>query len=194
MEEESLITGQSEYLADLKNGVKRLEQYIEQLKKISGISSQKRIKMPINKQVVGSWVALAASLSKNAGLTLEVRCHDESSLRIDKEQLSNAIQNIVVNSVEHAPPDSPIILSFEDTPGSYRITIIDQGPGFSEQALKEATGRFFTTKTKGAPHYGLGLTIAAESLANNHGELKLENSYVGRKINGAKVTILLNKR
>lgn len=181
-------------MADLKHGVKRLEQYVEQLKIISGMMKENPNKRPIDQNMLIEWSNLAFDLVKNHEMSIEIQKQEESKLDVIKEQLTNALQNVIVNSIDHSLPNSQLILSFEDDSDKYRIIVQDQGTGFSSQALNQATKRYFTTNVNSTnAHYGLGLTIVEEILSSYNGQLKLENVVSEGKVVGAKVTMCLYK-
>lgn len=194
LEETQITIQQNEQLADLKHGVKRLEQYVEQLKIISGMMKENPNKRPIDQNMLIEWSNLAFDLVKNHEMSIEIQKQEESKLDVIKEQLTNALQNVIVNSIDHSLPNSQLILSFEDDSDKYRIIVQDQGTGFSSQALNQATKRYFTTNVNSTnAHYGLGLTIVEEILSSYNGQLKLENVVSEGKVVGAKVTMCLYK-
>lgn len=194
LEENQMSTSQNEQLADLTNGVKRLEQYVEQLKVISGIMEENSTRKSIDSSVLREWINLATGLTKSHDMNLQILRQDTSTFVVDKKQLTNALQNVIVNSIEHSLPHSQLTLSFEDDSDKYRIIVQDQGSGFSRQALKQATKRNFTTNNRSEEvHYGLGLSIVDEILAHHNGKLKIENVLTEGKVTGAKVTMILYK-
>lgn len=194
LEEKQGSTEDNEQLEDLHKGVKRLEEYVEQLKIISGIIKESPKQEVINQVLLNQWVQLLDDLTKSYGMNYKIHKQEESSLFIAKEQMTTALQNIIVNSMEHSPPNSQIDVSFEDYPQVYQMIIKDQGTGFSEQALAQATKRYFSTRLNlSNNNYGLGLAIVEEILAANNGQLQLENIMEDGKIIGAKVTMSLFK-
>jgi len=94
----------------------------------------------------------------------------------DKNQLGQAIDNIVLNARQAMADGGKIALRAQNTtvtdeiadldPGSYlRISITDTGAGILEENLPRIFDPFFTTKSSGS---GLGLT-AAYSIVKKHG-------------------------
>lgn len=190
---ENLTEDQQELLADAQHGVKRLEEYVEQLKTISGLAKQID-KQPITAEILTNWIALAKELSKSKQLTIILQKQDATSLSADISQLTNALQNILINSIEQTEPGGTLILAFEDTPAAYRISVADSGPGFSNEALERGTERFYSTKKQtDTAHFGLGLAIAKDVLMCHHGQLLVENLTENGHISGAKTTMVLAK-
>ena len=86
---------------------------------------------------------------------------------------------------ERAPPRR-LWLSAEVTEQGVNLVLRDNGPGFSEQALRHAREPFFTTKTS-TQGLGLGLAICETLMRALGGELLLANHAQG----GAQVTLQL---
>nr|WP_284248509.1 HAMP domain-containing sensor histidine kinase [Tetragenococcus halophilus] len=194
LEETQFSTEQQEQLADLKNGVKRLEQYVEQLKAISGLIEEDVDKQAIDQALLEEWRDLLADLAKTNHMKFEIVKQDKSDLTVAKKQLTNALQNVLLNSVEHSLPDTCLTVSFADHSNEYRITVEDQGSGFNEQALRKANQRSFSTKTDASnEHYGLGLSIVEEILTLHNGKLEFENIINAGKVEGARVIMHLYK-
>lgn len=195
LEENQASMEENEQLKDLSKGVERLEEYVEQLKVISGIIKDSSKPEIINQELIKHWIQLAADLTKSYGIHYKIYKQEESSLSIAKEQITTALQNIIINSLEHSLPESQIEMSFEDYPKVYQIVIKDQGTGFSQEALIKARKRYFSTRLNlSNTNYGLGLAIVEEILTANNGRLQLENIVEDGKVVGAKVTMSLFKQ
>ncbi len=102
-----------------------------------------------------------------------------------RQVLGNLLSNALDALAEKAPPRR-IWLSVETTAEGVDLTLRDNGPGFSEQALAHAREPFFTTKTR-TQGLGLGLAICETLMRALGGELLLANHPDG----GARVTLRL---
>lgn len=105
---------------------------------------------------------------------------DLSAVEADEGQISQVIQNIVLNADQAMPMGGTISVTVKNvdapargipltlTAGKYvEITIADTGIGISEQFLSKIFDPYFTTKDKGS---GLGLATSY-SIIMNHGGL-----------------------
>lgn len=194
LEEKQFSAQEEEQLTDLKNGVKRLEEYVEQLKVISGFIKEDADRQAIDQQLLRQWQDLVADLAKTNNMEFEIVKQDKSDLTVAKKQLTNALQNVLLNSVEHSLPHTCLAVSFADHSNEYRISVEDQGAGFNEQALRKANQRSFSTKTDASnEHYGLGLSIVEEILTLHNGKLDFENIINAGKVEGARVIMHLYK-
>jgi len=110
---------------------------------------------------------------------------------VDKGQISQVIQNLVINSVQAMPDGGTIIIRAENVqikqtteiqgvrihPGNYiRIEIEDEGIGIPQKYLDKIFDPYFTTKQDGS---GLGLAICY-SIIRKHGGYILVASEVGK--------------
>jgi two-component system, cell cycle sensor histidine kinase and response regulator CckA len=112
----------------------------------------------------------------NLRSTYEVQ-DDLWSSNIDRNQIGQVIQNIVINAMQAMPMGGTIgVLAKNATLGENEhptlekgdyvvISVKDQGIGIPEEMLSRIFDPFFTTKIKG---HGLGLAIS-HSIASRHG-------------------------
>ncbi|MCK4446672.1 MAG: PAS domain S-box protein, partial [Candidatus Marinimicrobia bacterium] len=108
-------------------------------------------------------------------------------VEIDKGQISQVINNLVINADQAMPDGGTIMINVENinigkestlflNAGKYvKINIEDQGIGISEKHLNKIFDPYFTTKTKGS---GLGLATVF-SIIKNHDGLITADSKLG---------------
>jgi two-component system, cell cycle sensor histidine kinase and response regulator CckA len=99
------------------------------------------------------------------------------AVEVDQGQISQVINNLIINATQAMPGGGAITVRGENTsvnplgrlpltPGHYvRVTISDTGCGISEENQKRIFDPYFTTKAGGS---GLGLA-SAHSIVNKHG-------------------------
>lgn len=130
-----------------------------------------------------------ASLPGNVGLTQAVHGLRDPVL-LDAEALRDAVLNLILNArdaIGAAP--GRIDLSARAVGNTWiDLTVTDDGPGFSEQALAQGTQPFFTEK--GADGTGLGLSMVYDVVRLAGGQTRLANRAEG----GASVTLRLPQR
>jgi PAS domain S-box-containing protein len=102
---------------------------------------------------------------------------------VDKGQLGQVLQNLVINAV-HAMPDGGAIRlaagnltvnpgESPPAPGKYvLITVRDQGLGIPPEHLSKIFDPYFTTKQSGS---GLGLAVVYSIIANHVGHITVES-------------------
>lgn len=107
-------------------------------------------------------------------------------VRVDPEQIKQALMNIVLNALE-AMPDGGVCSVALTKNGKNGVTIrlSDSGPGIPKENLSRVFDPFFTTKDRGT---GLGLSIAHSIIQSHGGTISVTS---GRK-KGTNFTIQLS--
>lgn len=145
----------------------------------------------------GSPVKKDADLSQLLRESAEFILHGKSALvsfeidsdlwwsNIDQGQISQVIQNLVLNAVEASPPQNPIIIRAKNfaltgndhlplPPGSYlRIEVEDHGCGIPQRIINRIFDPYFTTKSEG---HGLGLATAYSIVRKHQGLLTVSST------------------
>jgi PAS domain S-box-containing protein len=103
---------------------------------------------------------------------------------VDEGQISQVINNLVINAGQAMPAGGTINISAENVlveerdqvpleKGKYvRISVTDQGTGISQKHLNKIFDPFFTTKQKGS---GLGLATSFTLVKNNGGHIAVHS-------------------
>jgi CheY-like chemotaxis protein/anti-sigma regulatory factor (Ser/Thr protein kinase) len=137
-------------------------------------------------------VSVAELLKESAGFALRgsrSRCEfsvpdDLWPADVDAGQISQVIQNLIINADQATPDGGTIRVGAENVPqgaqsppslpeGRYiRVTIEDRGIGIPKEHLHKVFDPYFTTKQKGS---GLGLSIAYSIIQRHDGHLALES-------------------
>lgn len=111
-------------------------------------------------------------------------------LKIDILLMDRAILNVVDNALEYSSKGGTIYIEVQ-VEGKYLvISIIDEGTGFSREALRYAQDKFFMDdhSRSSQMHFGMGLYITESIMKQHEGCLVLENS---PQTHGAKVSMKL---
>lgn len=180
----------SDRFADISNGIDRLEKYIKKLKKFSYTMEGK--KDVVSDEVILYWIEIMSGICRLNGLNLEVIKSDCSNIKLDKEEIAAALQNIVTNAVEYSKKGSKITVEFKDEPEEFILTVRDEGTGFNKDLLPLLTEKFISGKVKDKSNkHGLGLWVVKNIVVANKGNLYLKN-YTGVTA-GAEVKMVFNK-
>ena len=108
----------------------------------------------------------------------------------DPQQVRQIVHNLVQNAQDAmaGQPGNTVLLQTRRS-GSGQwvlLSVIDQGPGFSENILKRAFEPYVTTKTKGT---GLGLAVVKKIMEEHGGRVDIHNRLSEGKIVGAQVSL-----
>jgi signal transduction histidine kinase len=109
-------------------------------------------------------------LARAQGAAITVAEMDPERPLLDAGQIRRALDNLVLNAVQHSPAGGTVRLSCAREGDRLRIRVTDQGPGVPE-ALK---GRLFDPFVTGRPDgTGLGLAIVREIARAHGGQVRL---------------------
>lgn len=105
-----------------------------------------------------------AELAQARDVSLDTKI-DVETAHFDAEQIRRALDNLVLNAIEAAPPRSRIVISAEPAGDRLRLAVHDQGAGPPPQIRDHLFEPFVTGRPEGT---GLGLCLVRE-IANAHG-------------------------
>jgi signal transduction histidine kinase len=96
----------------------------------------------------------------------------------DADMLERAIVALINNAIRFARGRVDVSVTTDGTNAS--ITVSDDGPGFSESAMQEATNRFWRDDpARSGEGTGLGLAIARSIVERHNGTIALRNAVEG---------------
>lgn len=175
------------HAAGVSSGVARLEHGIAILNEADRFEAGRKFH-PVRTEVAtfaAGWVKRAQALAEGEGIRVDVEgVRPRGCIDADADMLDRALMNIMANAVERTSQGAVVFLSVECMCGDVLFIVKDQGPGFSQEGLRRAQERFFTSADEGNPctdqgqpvHRGLGLSIADEAARLHGGRLSLENA------------------
>ncbi|MFM9057901.1 MAG: ATP-binding protein [Planctomycetaceae bacterium] len=95
-------------------------------------------------------------------------------MTFDPEGISRAVLNVVTNALDavegRAAPEVTVAAEADEAAGLARVTVTDNGPGLTAEALAGIFEPFVSTK--GARGTGLGLTVSRKILREHGGDVR----------------------
>ena len=75
--------------------------------------------------------------------------------------IERAIMNVVSNALEYSPINGTVYIKIQYAEKRLRICVVDEGKGFSNEALHHAQEQFFmdNSSRNSKMHFGMGLYI-----------------------------------
>ena len=174
---------------DALSGVERLEYFLKKLNDFSDLTEVP--KEVVSKGVLDYWIKIVTSICKLKGFSLSILSYDASNIKLDKNSISIAIQNLVNNAIENSSVGSTIFIGFYDDIDDYTIVVRDQGNGLNNDILYNLREKYVSTKMYDNNIHGLGLSIVTKILETNKGQLLLKN--YDNQGNGAEAKMVFKK-
>jgi two-component system sensor histidine kinase HydH len=99
---------------------------------------------------------------------------DLPNVEVDRDQISQAFLNLLLNSLESMEGEGKIKVSLKkiSQPPALEVAIMDTGRGIAREDLGKVFEPFFSTKRKGS---GLGLAIVHQIVENHGGDIAVDS-------------------
>ena len=107
---------------------------------------------------------------------------DAATVRMDRQQLTQAFLNVLLNAIQAMPGGGTVTVRAAIAPGhggsptaaepEAKIAIADTGPGIPAENLDRVFDPYFTTKDGGT---GLGLALTHKIIQDHHGSIRAES-------------------
>lgn len=170
---------ESEQKNDLKVIVQEVDRLNQLINQVLDFSRPK--KLNITCFAIGDMITELVNLLKLESREKEIQFEfslecSRQNLFADKDQIRQALMNIILNSIQAVPSGGIIDISLQLT--TYRnedallVSIKDNGAGISQEELSHIFDPFFTTRSQGT---GLGLSIAYNIIEMHQGTIVVES-------------------
>lgn len=113
------------------------------------------------------------------------------AVRVDFNQLVQAVQNVLENALLYSPDNAPVEISAALTEAGLELSVSDEGGGVSADEKNRVFEKFFRGQAAAAVPTGTGLGLAvSREIVNHHGgTIRIDDN----KPRGAQIIILLPK-
>ena len=102
----------------------------------------------------------------------------ENSIYIDQQLIARILDNLVGNALKFA--EKTVCVDLAMTEKLMKITVTDDGIGFTHESMKKAFDPFYTTG--GENHKGLGLYVCRIFAEKMSGSIEIDSSFKGGRI------------
>jgi len=117
--------------------------------------------------------SIAEEIIPPGEVVVDVNCGSDVAALANRDLLEQALSNVARNAAMHTMSGS-ISLAAHPRDGTVAIEVTDTGPGVSPEDRERITERFYRAPGIEVEGFGLGLSIAAESVRATGGRLELE--------------------
>ena len=184
----------SSYGELIKGEGRKLSGMVEQILDFAGANSGRKKYRFANTSVadvINDAVTECRPLMDEKQVELEMYVSESlPAIRADRAALSQAVQNLIANSIKYSNGSSWLRLSAENGGGNVRITVEDRGIGISRFDQKRIFEPFYRSRAVVDAQIhgnGLGLSLVRQIVGAHHGKISIEST-VGK---GSRFTIEL---
>lgn len=169
-----------EYSKMIGLALKRMEQLIQSMLKITRLDTCSIIfenECCRISELISLAIGELTTRAVTEGKVIIIDDLPEETVLCDKQWTSEAIGNIVKNSLDHTAFGGEIHIYWEHTPAMIRIFISDNGTGIAPEDLHHIFKRFYRSKnsldTQGV---GLGLSLTKSIIEGQNGIISVQSS------------------
>jgi two-component system NtrC family sensor kinase len=171
-------------LSEMQLGLERIRDLVVKLRTFSRLDEGEQKRVSIRECVESLLTILSHKLKDRVEVVTEFGAPDE--LECFPSLLTQAIMNLVANSIDAIDGPGRIDIRTGAADGCYEIAVADTGHGIPPQIRERVLEPFFTTKPVGQGT-GLGLSIVYSIVRKHGGTLELADAVGG----GTRVVIRL---
>jgi two-component system phosphate regulon sensor histidine kinase PhoR len=163
--ESALLPGadQPELIGRARGEVERIGELIDDVLFLSELESGRAVvalgsirAVPVIERVAAEVADRAAA----AGVELRIECNASFELPLRARMLQVVVENLVLNAIRHAGPDTTCTIACTQRDGERRLVVSDTGAGVAEEDLPRLFERFYRTdRARSTRGTGLGLAI-----------------------------------
>jgi signal transduction histidine kinase len=165
----------AEMFTSLRTWIQRLNQLMEDL-----LQYGKSWRVDLREGRLGEVIEQAVAQTLPAAEQNQVRIcagsTDDLTMLMDPVRLVHAVQNLILNAVQHSDAGSQVFVDARRENGMIECTVRDTGPGFDAKDLPRIFQPFFTRRRGGT---GLGLSIVQRIVDEHGGTVLAENAAGG---------------
>jgi signal transduction histidine kinase len=168
------VERQQAALETILGQIDRLDRLCESL-----LSASRPMRVDMAKVPVGDWlnarVTALSDASKARNVCLDGACEVSQAI-FDPHLLGRALDNLLLNSLQHAPEGGRVQVTVARHGDAIRLTVSDNGPGVPETVRGHIFEPFVSARGGGT---GLGLAIVREITEAHGGTVRLVPSGSG---------------
>lgn len=134
-------------------------------------------------QTVSNVAEAYAPVAEDRGQRLEIAVDGASTIRGDRELLTQMVANLIENPIRHCPPGIGITAGLRQEAGTQVLFVADTGPGIPAAEREKVFRRFYRLESsRTTPGSGLGLALV-KAVADLHGaSVELSDNRPGLRV------------
>jgi signal transduction histidine kinase/DNA-binding NarL/FixJ family response regulator len=162
--------------ADLADGVKRVSRLLNQMRFLARDAVVAQEAFPLAPLLEDAYQEARRHLPGKAAQLMYETGNRPIILNGERAALKHALAEVMLNALQANPADPKVSVRLRgESNGNglalgLQIEVLDNGPGFTSEALQKAASPFFTTRSVGL---GLGLTVSRKIIETHNGKLEI---------------------
>jgi two-component system, OmpR family, phosphate regulon sensor histidine kinase PhoR len=173
----------SRFIKIMFGEARRMQRLVDDLISLSRIEAE-RFSLPRESvellPIIDEVRANCAQLMEDKGSWISVETSGPAPIVLgDPAQLSQMLQNVVVNALKYGRPGTEVTVRTEEAgPDMLRISVVDQGEGIAAEHLPRLTERFYRvdpSRSRSMGGTGLGLAIVKHIVGRHRGRLDIRS-------------------
>lgn len=174
------------FLGNIVGQTERIQRLIERLLELAALenrpSLERRDDVSLSR-VITQAIDGEADLAAARGVKLVTQVEELPTVSGDAFLLRQALSNLIKNAIEYSPETGEVLISLSRDECGYELSVIDSGPGIPEYARSRVMERFYSLpKPNGVKGTGLGLSFVKEIMALHGGEIRIDSSTQGTRV------------
>lgn len=153
----------------------RLEEYVQTMGELQRMEDIEIVRQPVTMDAIcRQFRETGEAVCNGKAFSCKVIGDKHVDLNIDAPIVLRVFENLLANAVRFA--EEKIMVSVESQDGYLYLTVSDDGVGFAEKDLENATKPFYkTVRETDNEHFGMGLNICKILCEKHGGYIRLSN-------------------
>ncbi len=167
MEAEALTDEERTLIATMLQALKRADGIVENIRLYARPLAPNRKRLHLGRVVQDVMVLYRRRCSEQA-IEVDMDIHDDQAVSGDLNLISQAIENLIKNSIEAQPDGGFLSLRIDSGGQEGRLRVENGGFSLPEHEADQILAPYYTTKTRGT---GLGLAIVRKTILAHGGRM-----------------------
>lgn len=192
--EESFSTDQKrDFMEEILNRSESLSKIVDDLLNISRVESGQPVPLDIQPTELESLLKKTVNnfqlVSEQHRFELQLPELPGSPVLVDKGRILQVLENLLSNAVKYSPENTCIRINSSYELDAYKIEIIDQGIGMTDEQLERVFDKFYRCDASNTAvgGLGLGMSIVKQIVDGHQGSIEITSELA----KGTKVTLRL---
>jgi two-component system, NtrC family, sensor histidine kinase HydH len=155
----------------LQKEASRVNNIIQQFLRFARPPKTRLVPVQTN-EFVSHLTTLFEGQAKRHGIYFSARCSFNGAILIDRDLLTQAILNLLQNSLDATPTNGSIELNVLKNDAFVHLEVRDTGAGISREQVEKIFDLYYTTKKNGT---GIGLAITQQIVSQHTGHIQVES-------------------